>query len=174
MVWLRAEEPEDIDGVRRVVEAAFDQPDEAQIVDRLRADGDLVMSHLADRKHEIIAHVAFSPAQVIDEAGEAREVPGGLLALAPMAVLPEYQKQKVGGGLLQSALMRLERQGVGAIVVLGHPEYYPRFGFTPASALGLRCPFDAPDEAFLLRVFRDDLPSDAFQGTVRWAPAFGM
>lgn len=173
MVWLRPEEPEDIDGVRRVVEAAFGQPDEAQIVDRLRADGDLVMSHLADRKHEIIAHVAFSPAQVINEAGEAREVPGGLLALAPMAVLPEYQKQKVGGGLLQSALIRLEREGVGAVVVLGHPEYYPRFGFTPASAFGLRCPFDAPDDAFLLRVFRDDMRRDAFQGTVRWAPAFG-
>ena len=173
MVWLRPEEPEDIDGVRRVVEAAFGQPDEAQIVDRLRADGDLAMSHLADRKHEIIAHVAFSPAQVINEAGEAREVPGGLLALAPMAVLPEYQKQKVGGGLLQSALIRLEREGVGAVVVLGHPEYYPRFGFTPASAFGLRCPFDAPDDAFLLRVFRDDMRRDAFQGTVRWAPAFG-
>lgn len=174
MVWLRAEEPNDIDGVRRVVEAAFGQPDEAQIVDRLRADGDLVMSHLADRKGEIIAHVAFSPAQVIDDAGAAREVPGGLLALAPMAVLPEYQKQKVGGGLLQSALMRLERQGVGAIVVLGHPEYYPRFGFTPASGFGLRCPFEAPDEAFLLRVLRQDMPEGALLGTVQWAPAFGM
>lgn len=173
MVWLRAEEPNDIDGVRRVVEAAFGQPNEAQIVDRLRAAGDLVMSHLADRKREVIAHVAFSPAQVIDDAGVVREVPGGLLALAPMAVLPKYQKQKVGSGLLQSALMRLELQGAGAIVVLGHPEYYPRFSFTPASAFGLRCPFDAPDEAFLLRVLRDDIPCDTFQGTVRWAPAFG-
>ena len=171
MVWLRAEQPVDLDGVRRVVEAAFGQPDEARIVDQLRADGDLAMNHLADRKGEIIAHVAFSPAQVIDDAGEPREIPGGLLALAPMAVLPEYQRQKIGGGLLQSALMRLEREGVGAIVVLGHPEYYPKFGFTPASALGLRGPFDAPDEAFLLRVLRDDLPRDAFHGMLRYAPA---
>lgn len=174
MVWLRAEEAADVDGVRRVQEAAFGQIDEAAIVDRLREAGDLTMSHLADRKGEIIAHVAFSPAQVLDASGEARAVPGGLLALAPMAVLPAYQKQKVGGGLLQSALMRLERQGVGAIVVLGHPEYYPRFGFTPASQHGLRCPFEVPDEAFLVKLLREELPQDALRGTVQWAPAFQL
>ncbi|MCH2101175.1 MAG: N-acetyltransferase, partial [Planctomycetes bacterium] len=103
MVWLRAEETGDVDGVRDVIETTFGQPDEAKIVDQLRADGDLFMSHLADRKGEVIAHVAFSPAQVIDEVGQSRDIPGGLLALAPMAVLPEHQKQKIGSGLLQSA-----------------------------------------------------------------------
>ncbi len=172
MVWLRAEQEADRASVRRVVEAAFGQPDEADIVDRLRADGDLFMSHLADRKGEIIAHIAFSPTQVLADDGKPREVRGGLLALAPMAVAPEYQRQMIGQGLLRSALMRLERAGVGAVVVLGHPAYYPSFGFTPASAFGLQCPFDAPDEAFLLRVFGEH-PTDSFRGMLKYAPAFG-
>lgn len=172
MVWLRAEEVADRDEVRRVIEAAFGQPDEADIVDRLRANGDLFMSHLADRKGRIIAHLAFSPAQVLDDDGVPRDIRGGLLALAPMAVAPDYQRQLVGQGLLRSALMRLERAGVGAVVVLGHPTYYPRFGFTPASAFGLRCPFDAPDAAFLLRVFGEH-PADSFRGMLKYAPAFG-
>ena len=172
MVWLRPEDEADRAGVRRVVEAAFGQPDEADIVDRLRADGDLFMSHLADRKGEVIAHIAFSPAQVLDAEGAPREIRGGLLALAPMAVAPDYQRQLIGQGLLRSALLRLEHAGVGAVVVLGHPAYYPRFGFTPASAYGLRCPFDAPDEAFLLRTFGEHAP-ESFQGMLKYAPALG-
>lgn len=172
MVWLRPEAEADHDGVRRVVEAAFAQADEANIVDGLRAAGDLFMSHLADRKGEIIAHVAFSPTQVIAEDGTPRAIRGGLLALAPMAVAPEYQRQMIGQGLLRSALMRLEQAGVGGVVVLGHPAYYPRFGFTPASQLGLRCPFDAPDEAFLIRVFGEH-PADSFRGMLKYAPALG-
>jgi putative acetyltransferase len=78
----------------------------------------------------------------------------------------------IGQGLLRSALMRLECAGVGAVVVLGHPAYYRRFGFTPASGFGLRCPFDAPDEAFLLRVFGEH-PADSFRGMLRYASAFG-
>jgi putative acetyltransferase len=171
LVWLRAEEEADRDGVRRVVETAFGQLDEADIVDRLREGGDLFMSHLADRKGEIIAHLAFSPTQVVAEDGTPREIRGGLLALAPMAVAPKYQRQMIGQGLLRSALMRLERAGVGAIVVLGHPAYYPRFGFTPASGFGLRCPLDAPDEAFLLRSFGEH-PADSFCGMLKYAPAF--
>ena len=172
MVWLRAEEEADRGEVRRVVEAAFGQPDEADIVDRLRASGDLFMSHLADRKGEVIAHLAFSPAQVLGDDGKPRDIRGGLLAMAPMAVAPEYQRQMIGQGLVRSALMRLERADVGGVVVLGHPAYYPRFGFTPASQLGLRCPFDAPDEAFLLRVFGEHT-ADSFRGLLKYAPAFG-
>ena len=89
-------------------------------------------------------------------------------------MLPEYQKQKIGSGLLQSALMRIERRGVGAIVALGQPEYYLRFGFTQASAYGLHCPFDAPSGDFLVRVFREALPAGALHGTVRYAPAFRL
>ena len=155
-----------------MIEAAFGQPDEADLVDQLRADGDLVMSHLADRLQEIIAHVAFSPAQVIAEDGEPQAIPGGVLALAPMSVLPAYQRQKVGQGLLNSALLRLGRDGVGVVVVLGHPDYYPRFGFKPASRWGLQCPLPAPDEAFLVRILREDVPAEALRGTLRYAPAF--
>lgn len=157
--------------MRSVIEAAFGQPDEADIVDRLRESGDLFMSHLADRKGEIIAHLAFSPTQVLADDGKPREIRGGLLAMAPMAVVPEYQRQMIGQGLVRSALMRLERARVGAVVVLGHPAYYPRFGFTPASAFGLRCPFNAPDEAFLLRSFGEH-PADSFRGMLKYAPAF--
>lgn len=183
MVWLRAERPEDVDGIRRVHEAAFGQPDEGALVDRLRRDGDLAMSHLADRKGEVIAHLAISPAS-LRSGGTAEsaasgcrtdssspEIPGGLFALAPMAVHPDWKRQKIGSGLLRSAIERLRRRGAGALVVLGHPDYYARFGFDPASRVGLRCPFEAPDAAFRVLALRE-LPPDALCGVLRYARAF--
>ena len=89
----------------------------------------------------MVGHIAFSPV-TIEPAGSA-------IGLAPMAVLPAHQRRGIGGRLVREGLEQLRAAGHGAVVVLGHPEYYPRFGFTRASRFGLRCELDCPDEAFM-------------------------
>jgi len=170
---LRNELPGDVPAIHELVVAAFGQEDEAKLVDGLREQGDLVLSHVADRKGEIIAHLAFSPLQILDAEGSPLELPGPVLGLAPMAVAPKFQRTGVGTGLLRSAMARLSQEGVAALVVLGHPNYYPRFGFKPASQARLRCPFEVPDAAFLLWT-PEPLGDDALAGTVKYAPAFGI
>ncbi len=90
-----------------------------------------------------------------------------------MAVAPDFQRTGVGTGLLRSAMARLAQDGVAALVVLGHPDNYPRFGFRPASQSGLNCPLEVPDEAFLIWT-PEPLAEGALAGTVQYAPAFGI
>lgn len=173
MVWLRSETKDDIPAIRSLIAAAFEQADEADLVDALRESGALSMSHVADRKSEIVGHVAFSPLEIVGEDDQLQQLPSIVLALAPMAVAPELQRTGVGTGLLKSAMARLAREDVCAIVVLGHPEYYPRFGFVPASRYELKCPIPVPDEAFMLWTPKP-LDEGVLRGTVRYASAFGM
>ena len=162
---VRPEQPEDRAAIRRVHEAAFGQPAEADLVDALRADGDLVpeLCLVADRDGEVLGHVALSRAQ-LDGGVE-------VLALAPVGVLPEYQGERVGSALNRTALERAAETPFPLVVVLGHAGYYPRFGFEPAAALGVRAPFAVPDEnwmALRLPAYRPES-----RGTLRYAAAFG-
>lgn len=143
MIAIRQEEPGDVAGIRAVVEAAFGRPDEADGVDAVRRNGHTTLSLVALADGRIVGHVLFSPV-VIETGGAA-----GVVALAPLAVLPEFQGQGIGSALARAGLDECRRLGFGCVVLLGHPTYYPRFGFVPASRYGLRCTFDAPDEAFM-------------------------
>jgi len=142
---IRDEHPEDIAAIRRINELAFGQPAEADLVDALRAAGAVTLSLVAvDDDGTVIGHILFSPVTIASEQGRSEAV-----GLAPMAVLPEAQGRLVGNALVHFGLERLHAAGHQAVVVLGHPAYYPRFGFRRASALGLRWDHDAPDEAFM-------------------------
>jgi len=144
-IAIRREHPGDEAAVHRVNERAFDGPDEASIVNALRANGGVVLSLVADLDGTVVGHILFSPVR-IDPEGTLVSV----VALAPMAVTPEHQRRGVGGRLVREGLDLLRAAGHGAVVLVGHPEYYPRFGFTPASRFGLRCEFpEVPDEAFM-------------------------
>jgi putative acetyltransferase len=164
-VDIRTETPADFDAIRAVHTEAFaPSPVEVKLVDDLRADGALVtdLCLVATEGDAVIAHIAYSRA-TLDSGHE-------ILVLAPMGVLPEHQRQAVGMQLIGQSMRKAALTDFPLVSVLGHPEYYPRFGFEPARPLGLDPPFDVPDEAWMAR----KLPrySDEAKGTVRYADAF--
>ena len=161
---VRQERPEDAAAIRRVHEAAFGRPAEADLVDALRAAGDLVpeLCLVAERGGELVGQIAFSRARL--DSGDT------VLALAPVGVLPEHQGGGVGSALNRAALERAAATDYPLVVVLGHATYYPRFGFEPAAPLGVLAPFAVPDEnwmALKLPAYRPDA-----RGTLRYAAAF--
>jgi putative acetyltransferase len=142
---IRHERPEDEPGIRRVNELAFGQPDEAMLVDALRAGNAVMLSLVAVREREIVGHILFSAVTVTSPQERYFAV-----GLAPMAVVPDLQRHGVGSALVRASLEQLARAGHRAIVVVGHPDYYPRFGFVRASSRGIRWEHDVADEAFMV------------------------
>jgi putative acetyltransferase len=153
MPILRVEQPRDVMGIRRVNELAFARPEEADVVDRLRQTSIPFVSLVAEDGGAIVGHVLFTPAVVDDgERHVGQRVAG--MGLAPLAVTPERQRQGIGTLLVQRGLELLRADGCPFVVVLGHPNYYPRFGFDRASTHGLTCQWPGvPDEAFMVLVF---------------------
>jgi putative acetyltransferase len=142
---IREERPGDIDAIHRLNAAAFDTDVEARLVDALREQGALSLSLVAEENGEILGHIAFSPMSTTP-ATECK-----LIGLAPMAVTPGRQNQGIGSALVREGIERCKQQGVDAVFVLGHPNYYPRFGFVPAVSYRLRSDYDVPNEVFMVR-----------------------
>lgn len=149
MLTIRPETPRDLDAIRRVNEQAFGQKAEADIVEKLRGRSALTISLVAVRENEVEGHIAFSPVAVESEGSSFEAI-----ALAPMAVLPAYQRQGIGGRLVRAGLEECRDLGHEIVVVLGHPAYYPRFGFVPAGPKGMSCEFEVPEEAFMVLELR--------------------
>ena len=124
------------------------------------------MSLVAVRDDLIVGHILFTPVTI---ESEGREL--AALGLAPMAVLPEQQRQGIGSLLVNVGLNRCRKEGLACVVVLGHPEYYPRFGFVPASHYGIKCEYDVPDEVFMA-IELEDGALDGRSGTARYQPEF--
>ena len=144
---IRPEVPEDVSRVRHVNELAFGQPAEADLVERLRQAGIDSLSLVAE-DDAVVGHILFTPV-VVESAG--RRVLG--MGLAPMAVLPDRQRQGIGSQLVRRGLDILRERGCPFVVVVGHPAFYPRFGFEPASIHGLACQWEGvPDAAFMVLV----------------------
>lgn len=150
MIETRQEEPEDIPAIWVVNERAFGLAQEADIVDRVRENCHDLMSLVAVTQGDVVGHILFSPATI---DGQDHTIRG--MSLGPMAVLSEYQRQGVGVELVKAGLSRLESNDCPFVVVLGHAGYYPRFGFEPASRLGIRSEWDVPDDAFMIPVLNE-------------------
>jgi putative acetyltransferase len=162
---IRPEQPGDFAAVHAVNRAAFDRRAEADLVDALRAQADPMISLVADADGSIAGHICFSRVTLSGHAGLV------IMALAPMAVLPAAQRRGIGSALVRTGLDHCAQRGCRAVVVLGHPEYYPRFGFVPASGFGIRSEYNVPDAAFMVR----ELEAGALNGrpgTIRYHPAF--
>src|SRR5688572_9883790 len=144
-ILVRPETSSDRAAVRDVNERAFGQPDEANLVEALHSAGVATVALVAEVANTVVGHILFSPVEVERRAGER------LVGLAPMAVLPTHQRRGIGSALVRAGLRECEAAGHAGVVVLGHPGYYPRFGFRPAHLFGLRCEYDAPPEAFMAR-----------------------
>ena len=144
---IRPERPEDASRVRHVNELAFGQSAEADLVERLRQACTDALSLVAE-DDAVVGHILFTPV-VVESAG--RRVLG--MGLAPMAVLPDRQRQGIGSQLVRRGLEILRERGCAFVVVVGHPEYYPRFGFETASVHGLASQWEGvPDAAFMVLV----------------------
>ncbi len=144
MTAIRQERPEDAAEVRRVNVLAFGQPAEADLVERLRLAPEALS--LVAEDHGVVGHILFTQV-VVENAGR----PVGGMGLAPMAVLPDRQRQGIGSQLVRRGLEILRKRGYPFVVVVGHPEYYPRFGFEPASRHRLLSQWeDVPEAAFMV------------------------
>ena len=166
MLKVRAETAEDHAAVRRVNELAFGQPGEAGLVDALRAGKRPHVSLVASEGGRVVGHIFFSPVTVESAGGV-----WGAMGLGPMAVLPESQGRGVGSALVREGLRECARLGHEVVFVLGHAEYYPRFGFRPAAPEGIGCEFPAPDENFMVAELRRGALAGR-RGVVRYAPEF--
>jgi len=160
---FRQETPEDVPGIWKVVQTAFERPGEADLVDSLRRSGALLLSAVAVNDRGIAGHVAFSRVTI----GESQDA----LALAPVAVAPDWQRLGIGSLLIRWALDECRRRGHGIVVVLGSPIFYQRFGFLPATRYGIECPFPVTPEHFMVLELQPGAARDC-RGTVRYAPEF--
>jgi putative acetyltransferase len=162
LLRIRIEEPADRPAIHAIHSSAFDGKAEADLVDRLRADGDLDLSLVACIDNELVGHLAFSP------LGLANCPSVKACALAPVAVLPSYQNQGIGSALIEEGLQRLADDGMDLVLVLGAPDYYGDFAFQAEAAAALGTPYDGPH---LQVLFLSD-NGRAASGPVAYARAF--
>lgn len=164
---IRAERPADHECIEAVVAAAFETDLEARLVEELRASASPLISLVAEDDAGILGHILFSPVTLSGHPALH------LMGLAPMAVLPEAQHTGIGSALVHAGLSECRQLGCGAVVVLGHPDYYPRFGFHPAARCGISCEYDVPEEAFMLLELKPGCLSGV-TGKISYHPAFSM
>lgn len=163
-ITIRSEAPGDEATIHALTEAAFrEMPfsdgDEHHLVDRLRSDGDLTLSLVAEDAERIVGHIAFSPVTISDGTD-------GWFGLGPVSVWPELHKQGIGGALIKRGIADMRAAGARGIVLLGSDEYYPRFGFVHEPQLAYP---GSPPEYFQCMVLEGELPS----GEVKFAHGFG-
>jgi putative acetyltransferase len=164
---IRDEAVGDAPAVRLVNEEAFGSQVEASLVDALRTGCDDRLSLVAEQDGAIVGHILFTPVEIGAAGGGVRGY-----GLAPMAVRPGWQRRGIGSALITEGTRRLREAGASYVIVLGHPEYYPRFGFERASQHGVRCQWPGvADEAFMLLVL-DAAVAPRLAGVARYRPEF--
>jgi putative acetyltransferase len=162
---IRAEEPRDWVAVHAVNVAAFGRPAEANLVDALRAQAQLYVSLIAEVDDTIVGHIMFSPVSLSGHEGL------GIMGLAPLAVAPEHQRKGVGVALVRTGLDQCTGLGFGAVVVLGHPDYYHRFGFSSSARFGIGCNYQVAEDAFMVVELQAGFLRGA-SGTIKYHTAF--
>jgi putative acetyltransferase len=151
MIEIRKEEPKDQESVHHLNLAAFENGPEATIVDKLRDSCENYLAFVAVEDGNIVGHILFTPVTVDGCAAVG-------MGLAPMAVLLSHQRKGIGSQLVRHGLEHLRQSGCPFVIVIGHPEYYPRFGFELASKYRLVSQWEGvPDEAFMVVVFEGDV-----------------
>jgi putative acetyltransferase len=168
LVTIRPEEVKDHAAIHEVNLLAFGGEKEAQLVEAIRGSANFIpeLSLVALKNGQVVGHILFSPITI-----EAQNGPASALALAPLAVRPKFQNQGIGSRLVRQGLKECRCIGYKIVVVVGHPSYYPRFGFSSARAKGLEAPFRVSDEAFMvLELVPGAL--DGVSGMVKYPPAF--
>jgi putative acetyltransferase len=163
LVEIREERPDDVAAVRDLNRRAFGQDQESNIVDALRANGAALLSLVATVNDRVVGHIMYSPLSI------GGNVKGA--ALGPMGVLPEYQRQGIGGKLIEAGNRKLKDADCPFIIVVGHADYYARFGFRPAREHGIKCQWDVPDDVFMLLIL-DQAEMEGVSGLAKYRDEF--
>jgi len=163
VIEIREERADDIAAVRDLNRRAFGQDQESNIVDALRANGAALLSLVATLNGRVVGHIMYSPLSIDGKFEGA--------ALGPMTVFPECQRRGIGSKLIEAGNRKLKDDGCPFIIVVGHADYYPRFGFKPASEHGIKCEWDVPDNVFMLLVL-DQAKMAGVAGLAKYRPEF--
>ncbi|UCG55302.1 MAG: N-acetyltransferase [Dehalococcoidia bacterium] len=166
MVYIRAESIKDINDIHSINERAFGRKNEAELVDNLRKKKATTLSLVAEVEGQIVGHILFSPIKVKPDNSHFNSV-----TLAPLAVLPEYQRNGIGSQLVKAGFEECSILGNDFVFVVGHPKYYPRFGFIQARVKGFICEFKVPDEAWMVFELGNQVSMEK-GGTVYFHPEF--
>jgi predicted N-acetyltransferase YhbS len=154
-IIIRQELKEDHARIKEINDQAFKQEDESRLVNKLRKKNQFIpeLSLVAETGGTVVGHILFYPVK-INSANQKHIT----LSLGPMSVLPDYQKKGIGGKLFNEGLKRAKDLGFRSVIVVGHPKYYPKFGFTKASKWSIKVPFKVPDEVFMaLEIVKNEL-----------------
>jgi putative acetyltransferase len=162
---IRPETEADRAAIRAVNEAAFETSAEADLVEALHGKKMSLVSLVAEVGGRVVGHILFSPVSLAESSHL------NVMGLAPMAVVPDYQRKGIGSALVRQGLTRCRDIGCCIVVVVGHPGFYPRFGFIPASRYALRCEYDVPADVFMVAELEPGALNVA-SGLVRYDDAF--
>jgi predicted N-acetyltransferase YhbS len=144
-IIIRQERPNDYEKVYEINKRAFNQENESELIKKIRKGQNHIpaLSLVAEIEGKLVGHILFSKIKIVGDLNYDS------LALAPMAVIPEYQKKGIGSKLVAGGLKKAKKLGFNSIIVLGHKDYYTKFGFRRASRWGIKCPFEVPDDVFM-------------------------
>lgn len=156
-IEIRDEQPGEVAAIREVNRLVFPQDEEGRIVDAFRAHGAVTLSLVAIDDNVVVGRIMFSPVFVGAVQGAG---------LGPMGVTPSHQRQGIGSRLVEAGIERLRSLGCPFIVLVGHPAFYPRFGFRPAVHYRLTCEWEVPAEAFMVKFLNSEV-GDRLQGMAR-------
>ncbi len=165
-VMIRRAEQDDTPQILALTKTAFDRDVEAKIVADIESAGESILALVAVRGQVIVGHVLFSPATVVGKTTHA------IVALGPISVQPGLQREGIGSTLIRNGLEMLRDEGHSVVMLLGHSDYYPRFGFERADTHDIRLSFDVPAPAFMVYEIQPNVLND-ISGTAYFHPAFG-
>lgn len=167
-VKIRSEKNSDYEMIAKINDEAFNQKNESKLIKALRKNPSFIpeLSLVAEKNKEIVGHLLLFPIEI-----KSGSIKRASLSLAPMSVVPQYQGVGIGSKLVEAGLAEAKKKGFSSVIVLGHPHYYPRFGFKPASKWHIHAPFNVPNEAFLaLELIKGGLNN--VSGTVEYPKEF--
>ena len=167
-ISIRKAQAEDFEAIYKINALAFGQKDEAKLVETIRDTPEYLpnLEFVALQDQNVVGHILYSKVRIGNIDCQA-------VALAPMSVLPSFQNRGIGSKLIEQSLTAVESEGFKSVLVLGHQNYYPRFGFKPASIWGVIFPQEVPEEAFMALSFTPD-GLKSCSGVVRYSSAFGI